>query len=84
MVNTKDKIMNKLELAELFHQTYEGLAPSFGYKTKEETKEFDENSPNGKLMIATCKEILRKVKMEKIYSVSWEDLSPTENKKNEP
>lgn len=50
--------MEAKELAKLFHDVYERLAPSYGYKTKEETKTFDENSPNGKLMIATCDIIL--------------------------
>ena len=45
-------------IARLFHKTYERLAPEFGYKTREDTREFDENSPNGKLMIAVCKEVV--------------------------
>lgn len=44
-------------LARKFHETYERLAPSFGYETRPETKAFDPNSPNGKLMIAVCNEI---------------------------
>lgn len=36
--------MTPLELARLFHDTYEKLAPSFGYETREETKIFDETS----------------------------------------
>ena len=50
--------MNALELATLFHDTYEQLAPVFGYETKEETKVFNQGSSNGKLMIATCEYIL--------------------------
>jgi hypothetical protein len=45
------------ELAQLFHNVYEELAPSFGYETRQETKIFDKNSNNGKLMIATIKKI---------------------------
>jgi len=45
------------ELAILFHNTYEKLAPAFGYETRLDTKVFDKNSANGKLMIAVCKEI---------------------------
>ena len=45
-------------LARLFHDTYERLAPKFGYETREETKQFDPESPNGKLMIAVCGEFL--------------------------
>lgn len=47
------------KLAELFHDTYERLAPQFGYTTKEDTKTFDKDSPNGKLMIAVCEEIFK-------------------------
>ena len=42
------------ELARRFHDTYERLAPEYGYTTREDTKEFDPDSPNGKLMIAVC------------------------------
>lgn len=41
-------------LARLFHDTYEKLAPTFGYETREDTKQFDPTSPNGKLMIAVA------------------------------
>lgn len=40
--------------ARLFHDTYERLAPSFGYETRKETRRFDPSSPNGRLMIAVC------------------------------
>lgn len=43
--------MEKIENAKRFHDLYEGLAPKYGYKTREDTKEFDPESPNGKLMI---------------------------------
>jgi len=49
--------MMSIELAKLFHTTYERLAPNFGYETRADTKEFDANSPNGKLMVAVCVEI---------------------------
>ena len=45
------------KLARKFHETYERLAPQFGYSTRKETKEFDPQSSNGKLMIAVCSEI---------------------------
>lgn len=51
--------MNANELAEHFHRIYERLAPQFGYETRTETRKFDPTSPNGKLMIAVCGEILR-------------------------
>lgn len=47
-----------LKLAKKFHETYERLAPSFGYETRPETKIFDPTSDNGLLMQAVCKEIL--------------------------
>lgn len=45
--------------ARLFHETYERLAPQFGYETRKETKQFDPNSANGRLMIAVCNEIIQ-------------------------
>jgi hypothetical protein len=44
--------------AERFHEAYERLAPSFGYATREDTRAFDPESANGKLMIAVCSEML--------------------------
>lgn len=48
---------NPRELAELFHDTYERLAPSFGYETRVDTRVFDPESKNGRLMVAVCREI---------------------------
>jgi len=45
-------------LARKFHETYERLAPNFGYETKTNTKTFNPDSANGKLMIAVCSEII--------------------------
>ena len=47
-------------LAQLFHETYERLAPSFGYKTREASAVPWEQVPEGnrQLIIAVCKEIL--------------------------
>jgi hypothetical protein len=53
-----DETNSALNLAKKFHDIYERLAPSFGYKTRPDTKEFNPDSPNGQLMIAVCKEIL--------------------------
>lgn len=50
--------MTPLKLAILFHENYERLAFSFGYETRKDTKHFDETTPNGKLMVAVCTEIL--------------------------
>lgn len=48
-------------LARRFHETYERLAPSFGYKTREESAVPWEEvlERNQRLMIAVCAEILR-------------------------
>jgi len=45
------------ELARLFHDTYERLAPEYGYETREDTKQFNPTSKNGKLMIAVARVI---------------------------
>ena len=54
--------LSPLDLAQLFHETYERLAPCFGYQTRPETRQFDPDSPNGRLMIAVCEEVLRNPK----------------------
>jgi hypothetical protein len=48
------------KLAELFHSTYERLAPSFGYKTREASAKpwADVPEDNKALMVAVCREIL--------------------------
>lgn len=48
-----------LELAVLFHVIYERKSAEFDYVTRTETRIFDPESKNGKLMIATCEEILQ-------------------------
>jgi len=50
--------MIALELATLFHDTYEQMAPAFGYETREETKAFSPGPCNGQLMLAVCEYIL--------------------------
>ncbi|GAC1459393.1 MAG: hypothetical protein NVS4B11_37380 [Ktedonobacteraceae bacterium] len=47
-------------VAKLFHETYERLAPAFGYETREATRVSWENVPerNKRLMIATTAELL--------------------------
>jgi hypothetical protein len=48
------------ELARLFHDTYERLAPEFGYSTRPESRVAWDDVPenNRLLMIATAAEIL--------------------------
>ena len=55
---TQEPEMDALHLAILFHHAYERLAPSVGYDTRVETRIFDPESLNGKLMLAVCAEIL--------------------------
>jgi hypothetical protein len=47
-----------LALAERFHEAYERLAPLNGYRTREETRRFDPNTPNGRTMMAVCAELM--------------------------
>lgn len=46
------------QLAERFHETYERLAPEFGYETRPDTRTFDPSTQNGRLMVAVCAELL--------------------------
>jgi hypothetical protein len=58
-------LTDPLALAVLFHVTYEKLAPQKGYETRTETRIFQPDSANGKLMIATCAEIQRVIAEER-------------------
>jgi hypothetical protein len=51
-----------LQLAQEFHDAYERLAPSFGYETRTETRQFDPTTPNGRLMVAVAEHILQWLK----------------------
>ena len=52
--------MSPEQLAELFHETYERLAPAFGWKTKKgcHCKFAELPQRNKALMIATCQTVL--------------------------
>jgi len=52
------------KLAKRFHETYERLAPAFGYETRQETRRFDPTSKNGRLMIAVTDEIEAEISTE--------------------
>ena len=47
-------------VAQRFHETYERLAPEFGYRTREASAKPWAEAPeqNRKLMIAVCEELL--------------------------
>lgn len=55
--------MNPVRFAEFFHESYERLAPQYGYETRPETRVFRPESPNGALMIAVCEEVLARIGM---------------------
>jgi len=46
-------------LAEKFHNLYEEASPQFGYETRKDTKKFDPNSNNGRLMAYVCYTIVQ-------------------------
>lgn len=54
--------MTPEELAKKFHETYERLAPEYGYETRKDSAVPWDNVPerNKNLMIAVCTEILKK------------------------
>ena len=81
--------MNKeiLEITKEFHDKYEKLASEYTYETREDTKVFDINSNNGKLMYATVNEIVSPILKENkilkenaehndkvVDKVNWENM----------
>lgn len=73
--------MNKeiKKYTEMFHYTYEMLALNFGYETRKDTKKFDFDTPNGKLMYATVEKIISPILEE-----NQELKKQLEKIKNEP
>lgn len=63
---TIDRAKKTIEMARAFHEAYERLAPSFGYMTREDTREFDPASSNGRLMTAVCAEVAALVRAQVI------------------
>lgn len=49
---------NEIKYAKQFHDLYEKYAPDFGYETRKDTKEFDPETPNGRLMTKVCNEVI--------------------------
>jgi len=56
-------------LARRFHELYEQSASVFGYETKNETKEFNPESKNGRLMAWVCYEIIKEEKQNLIKQI---------------
>jgi len=51
-------------IARKLHDLYEALAPSYGYETRKDTRDFDPRSPNGQLMIEVCSEVFGELTAE--------------------
>ena len=70
--------MNKEEILKItkkFHDTYEKLSKEYNYETREDTKVFDINSNNGKLMYVTVNEIVSPIlKENKQLKNNWNKL----------
>ncbi len=62
--------MNPAVLAQLFHETYERLAPEYGYRTREASAKPWHEVPqqNRELMIATCAEVLLAIERPRVTS----------------
>ena len=56
------------KLARRLHDLYEQMAPGFGYTTREETRQFIPESPNGKLMIAVCEALAASPEVAKLIA----------------
>jgi hypothetical protein len=65
-------------LAFSFHESYERLAPVFGYETRTETRCFDPTTPNGRLMIAVCGELLNELRNAGTSAAAPESVAPVE------
>jgi hypothetical protein len=71
------------QLAQLFHETYERLAPEFGYETRKETavpwSEIPKDNNNKHLMIAVCSAILEHVVLP-LHPLTGRDLHEAFNR----
>ena len=61
-----------VELAKLFHENYERLAPLYGYETRDESAVPWEDVPvnNRNLMIATCRAVIERADSDIEFLVS--------------
>jgi len=60
-MNLEERSLTIEEVAKLFHDTYEKLAPDFGYHTRPEYRDWNINSNNAKLMMAVCEIVLAEI-----------------------
>lgn len=65
--------MTAEELAQLFHDTYEKLAPDYGYETRKASAVLwsDVPEPNKSLMIAVADKVLDRIKLE--AGITWKN-----------
>ena len=71
------------DLARRFHEIYEENAPFFGYITREETRKFDPNSQNARLMAYVCHsffETLKETLLKNLPKVITPTVEPPQNK----
>lgn len=68
--------MTPEELAKLFHDTYEQLAPNFGYTTRKASAVpwSDVPEPNKSLMIAVAEKVLEELKLK--AGITWSNTGP--------
>ena len=68
--------MTPEELAKLFHDTYEQLAPNFGYTTRKSSAVpwSDVPEPNKSLMIAVAEKVLEELKLK--AGITWSNTGP--------
>jgi hypothetical protein len=68
----EEEPMDPEDLARLFHETYEELAPQFGYTTRISSKVPWTNvpEPNKSLMIATAKSVLEQLEPQ----IEWKNV----------
>lgn len=74
-----DRFNAAVELAQFFHETYERLAPAYGYKTREASAvpwaEVPENLKH--LMIAVSHEVLKAEMLARVGRPTKDDQGPT-------
>ena len=67
--------MNAEQVAQWFHENYEAMAPSFGWKTQDASRTSWDSLPlaNRDLMIETVKAVFEKLKSEGIFLMEIRD-----------